>query len=160
MGLLYGMVSLTLSKATTTLPTLSALNIADFLHSQNDTKERIFYLYGKQCNKVQFQPNLDESVRIDTINFTQSPTAFWFDNYGNMQVLKFAPIEDEHFTSPVCLRFEHFANGSSKPMVIQDGKKFYYHSFFDGLQTFSSLQAAATWIKHTQSNPKNLGLFR
>lgn len=160
MGLLYGMVSLSLNKATTTLPTLSVLNIADFLQAQTDTKERTFYLYGNQCNKVQFKPDLDEDVEIDEIRFTQNSTAFWFDSYGVMQALRFAPIKDEYFTSPVCLRFKNFANRSHTPMVIQSGETFYYHSFFDGLKSFSSLDEAATWIKHTRINPRNLGLLR
>jgi hypothetical protein len=45
-------------------------------------------------------------------------------------------------------------------MLIQSGKQFYYHAFFDGVQNFSSVQEAAQWIKHAVDNPKNLGLYR
>ena len=160
MGLMYGMVSMSVTKATTTLPQLTAKNIADFLHAQKDTQERSFYLYGNQCNKVSFVPTLDEAVHLDKISFGKDSAAFWFDNYGSMQKINFPLIKTEYFSEPVCLKFEHFNNGSTSPMVIQSGKKFYYHAFFEGLKSFDSLEAASQWIKHAEINPQNLGLQR
>jgi len=160
MGIIYGMVSVSITKATQTLSSLSVKNLAPFLHAQKDTQKRSFYLYGAQCDKVQFDPDLDESITIDEIAFASNSAAFWFDPYGTMQKIDFAPIKTEHFTTSVCLKFDHFMNGSTRPMVIQSGKKFYYHTFFDGIKSFSSLQEASQWIKRTEINPQNLGLYR
>ena len=160
MGLLYSMVSLNVSKATTTLSTLSAKNIADFLATQQDTKKRTFYLYGDKCQYAEFEPKLPEEVTVDSIVFSAKTTAYWFDNFGTMQQLAFAPRKKDYFLTPVCLKYEQFANGSHTPIVIQSGKKFYYHSFFNGSKSFSSLEEAAEWIRHTRDNPKNLGLRR
>ena len=159
MGLIYGMVSLSLNKATQTLPTLSASNLADFLRSQSDVTQRTFYLYGTHCNKILFDPNLPDDVLIDKSIFSENSAAFWFDNYGNMQELKFAPLKLEHFSSPVCLKVERFANGSSSALLIRSGKHFIFHSYFEGTQTFSALEEGRQWLEHENINPKNLGLL-
>lgn len=159
MGLIYGMVSVNLRQAITTLPSLSASNIVDFLHAQTDQTERTFYLYGAQCDKVLFDPQLPKDVEIDKLTFHQNSTAFWFDTYGTMQQLKFAPLKLEHFSTPVCLKVEHFGNGSSTPMVIRSGKHFIYRSFFEGSQSFTSLEAATQWIQHAKDNPDDLRLI-
>ncbi len=159
MGLVYSMVTLSTPQATATLPKLSASNLADFLRSVNPKEHQSFYLYGEQCQRIAFEPALDESVAVDTIDFSSDTQAFWFDNYGTMQALSFAPKKDDHFTTKVCLKFEKFANGSTTPMIIQSGKTFYYHAFFEGVQSFETALQAATWIKQTLNNPKNLDLY-
>lgn len=159
MGLIYSMVSLSINKAAKTLPSLSASNLADFLRSQTDVAQRTFYLYGNHCNKILFDPNLSDDVLIDKSTFSKNSAAFWFDNYGNIQELEFAPLKLDHFNSPVCLQVERFANGSTSALLIRSGKHFIFHSYFDGTQTFTSLEEASQWLKHKDFNPENLGLI-
>jgi len=156
---MYSLVALNVTKATKTLNTLDASNISTFLKSQHDVQKRTFYLFGDHCQHVQFDPELSEGIEFDSIMFSKETQAFWFDSYGTMQKIEFAPLPQDHSTVDVCLKFELYANRSTSPLVIQSDK-FYYHSYFDKPQMFNTIQEAKEAIKRKDINPDNLRLYR
>lgn len=153
------MVSLNISKASKTLPSLDASNLSSFLKSQLDEPKRTFYLYGDLCQHVKFVPELSEDIVLDSIAFSQKTKAFWFDNYGTLQELNFAPMIKDNSTLRVCLKFDLFKNQSTSALIIKSDR-FYYHSFFEEPKSFESLQEAKEHIKRLDINPENLRLYR
>ncbi len=72
-------------------------------------------------------------------------TAYILDSRDDPQKLEFGRLDDHK----VCLRYRHYANGSSSQMILEsDGKFFYFPSYFGEVSTHDSLQdAAEVWLE-------------
>ncbi len=158
LGIIYSMVTINAGNSTKTVTKLDSTNLRDFMRSQNNGKERSFYLYGEECENAAFIPALDQGIQIDQMLFDKKISAYWLDHYGALKERTFTPLKIEDKSYPVCLKFDLFANGSSSALVIRDGQKFYYSPFFEKSRHFDSLQEAESFLKHQDINPDYLGV--
>ncbi len=74
--------------------------------------------------------------------------AYTVDKSDNPQKIEFGRLKDR----PVCLRYRHYANGSSTQIILKSEEKFFYFpSYFGEVSVHDSAEdAAEAWIKDTK----------
>jgi len=71
--------------------------------------------------------------------------AYTVDKNDNPQKITFGRLRDHH----ICLRYRHYANGSSTQIILESEEKFFYFpSYFGEVSIHDSAEdAAEVWIK-------------
>jgi len=88
----------------------------------------------------------------DTLQETPSQLkdiqAYVLDKNDNPQKITFGRLKDR----PICLRYRHYANGSSTQIILESEEKFFYFpSYFGKISVHASAEdAAGAWIKNTE----------
>ena len=74
--------------------------------------------------------------------------AYTVDKSDNPQKIEFGRLKDH----PVCLRYRHYANGSSTQIILESEEKFFYFpSYFGEVSVHDSAEdAAEAWVKDTK----------
>ncbi len=82
--------------------------------------------------------------------------AYTVNKNDNPQKIEFGRLKDR----PVCLRYRHYANGSSTQIILESEEKFYYFpSYFGTVSIHDSVEGAAeAWIQNTEI-PKSRGNY-
>jgi prepilin-type N-terminal cleavage/methylation domain-containing protein len=88
----------------------------------------------------------------DTLQETSSDLkeiqAYTVDKNDNPQKIEFGRLKDHR----ICLRYRHYANGSSTQIILESEEKFFYFpSYFGKISVHASAEdAAEAWIKDTK----------
>jgi len=71
--------------------------------------------------------------------------AYTLDDNDNPQKIEFGRLKDH----PICLRYRHYANGSSTQIILASEEKFFYFpSYFGKVSVHDSVEdAAEVWVQ-------------
>ena len=160
MGLIYSMVTVSLKKERRTLTHLESKNLGLFLSRVSQGEARAFYIYGSECNKVLFDPPLEDNISIDSISFSPDIKVLAFDSYGTLQEQSFASIYVDNQEHAVCLRYEVSAAGLRPFVLLKESNRYTYtHPYFDEVTIFKSkAEAKEAMLKSALLSP-SLGMI-
>ncbi len=83
-------------------------------------------------------------------------TAYTLDEGRNPQKIDFGRMDDR----PICLRFYFHANGSTSQMILEADDTYYFvPSYFGEIQTFESLDEAASYWQRYRDQLDTMGTF-
>lgn len=161
MGIIYSLVTVSVTHASKTVQVLDSTTLGRFLRAQKDHLKRAFYLYGSDCNKVLFEPDINASVSIDEIQFSPKIQAYRFDAYGTLEAITFPPLIIDDQPEPVCLQFEVDSEGILSYMAIKEGKRWtLWHPYFDEVKQFHDQASASAWMQHRRRLESRLGILQ